>query len=161
MKILRTNDTPLISSFIKILLEDNDLNYLMDEYCAHTVEGRFALYGYQDYSSFKYKLDEISHLYSKDDIEFTLVVANTFAYDIKDILEDFLNENLRQEIKEEFLHIADNPNYEALDLEIESRLNYVQIDDEIKFILTSGFGESVSQMEKLQRYMAKYDKLLK
>ena len=52
-------------------------------------------------------------------------------------------------------------NYEALDLEIESRLNYVQIDDEIKFILTSGFGESVSQMEKLQRYMAKYDKLLK
>lgn len=161
MKILRTNDTPLISSFIKILLEDNDLNYLMDEYCAHTVEGRFALFGYQDYSSFKYKLDEISHLYSKDDIEFTLVVANTFAYDIKDILEDFLNENLRQEIKEEFLHIADNPNYEALDLEIESRLNYVQIDDEIKFILTSGFGESVSQMEKLQRYMAKYDKLLK
>ena len=100
-------------------------------------------------------------MYSKDDIEFTLVVANTFAYDIKDILEDFLNENLRQEIKEEFLHIADNPNYEALDLEIESRLNYVQIDDEIKFILTSGFGESVSQMEKLQRYMAKYDKLLK
>ena len=43
MKILRTNDTPLLSSYVKILLEDNDLNYLLDEFCAHTVEGRFAL----------------------------------------------------------------------------------------------------------------------
>ena len=159
MKILRTNDTPLISSFIKILLEDNDLNYLMDEYCAHTVEGRFALYGYQDYSSFKYKLDEISHLYSKDDIDYTLIVANTFAYYIKDILEDFLNENLRQDIKDEFLYIGENPNYSALDFEIASRLDYVHLASEIKFILTSGFTESISQMDKLQRYMAKYDEL--
>ncbi len=54
MKILDTNDTPLISGFVKILLEE-DLNYLLDEYCAHTVEGRFALFGFQDYSSFNYK----------------------------------------------------------------------------------------------------------
>ena len=90
MKVLDTNDTPLISSYVKILLEDNDLNYLLDEFSAHTVEGRFALYGYQDYASFKYKLDEISHLYSKEDIDYALILANTFAYDIKDILEEYI-----------------------------------------------------------------------
>ena len=159
MKALKTNDTPLISSFVKIMLEDNDLNYLMDEFCAHTVEGRFALYGYQDYSSFKYKLDEISHLYSKDDIDYTLIVANSFAYDIKDILEDFLNEDLRSEIKEEFLDISDDPDYDELDFEIESRLDLTQLTDEIKFILISGFREAIPQKDKLERYMARYENL--
>jgi|GEM_PF-504727 len=159
MKILKTNDTPLISSFVKIMLEDNDLNYLMDEFCAHTVEGRFALYGYQDYSSFKYKLDSIAHLYSKDDIDYTLIVANSFAYDIKEILEDFLNEDLGAEIKEEYKNTRDNPNYGELDFEIESRLDLTHLIDEIKFILVSGFKEAVSQSEKLERYMARYENL--
>ncbi|WP_407421896.1 MrcB family domain-containing protein [Methanobrevibacter sp.] len=159
MKILKTNDTPLISAFIKIMLEDNELNYIMDEFCAHTVEGRFALYGYQDYSSFKYKLDEISHLYSKDDIDYTLIVANSFAYDIKDILEDFLNEDLRAEIKEEFSDISDDPDYDELDFEIETRLVDKDLMEEVKFILTGGFRDSASQMDKLERYMAKYENL--
>lgn len=156
MKILNTNDTPLISSYVKILLEDNDLNYLLDEFSAHTVEGRFALYGYQDYASFKYKFDEISHLYSKEDIDYALILANTFAYDIKDILEEYIDEDLREEIKDEFLRLNDRPQYEQLDFEIESRLSDNDFTDALALILTSGIGEAINQKDKLSRYMERF-----
>lgn len=156
MKILDTNDTPLISGFVKILLEE-DLNYLLDEYCAHTVEGRFALFGFQDYSSFNYKLDEISKHYSKDDVDYALLAANSFAYDIKEILEGFINESLREEIKREFLYLPDRPDYKPLDLEIESRLEGDDFIEAVALILTSGIGETLNNPEKLERYMAKYD----
>lgn len=153
MKILMTNDTPLVSSYVKILLEDNDLNYLLDEFCAHTVEGRFALYGFQDYSSFNYKLDEISDRYQKDEIDYALLVANTFAYDIKDILEKFIDDDLREDIKKEFLRLSSQPNYEPLDLEIESRLEDDNFLESIALILTTGIGEVLANPDKLERYM--------
>lgn len=156
MKILESNDTPLISSYVKIMLEDNDLNYLLDEFCAHTVEGRFALYGYQDYSSFKYKLNEISDLYSKEDIEYVLLIGNSFAYDIKDIMESFIDENLREDIKNEFLKLMDRPDYEPLDLEIDSKLEDEYFTEALALILTSGIGEVLNNPQKLERYMKKY-----
>ena len=160
MKILNTNDTPLISSYIKIMLEDNDLNYILDEFCAHTVEGRFALYGFQDYSSFNSKLNEISHLYSKEDIDYALVIANTFAYDIKEIFEEFIDEDLREDIKDEFLKLHIQPNFEPLDLEITSKLDNKNFMQAIAILLTSGIGEVLNSGEKLERYMKKYDNLL-
>lgn len=156
MKVLNTNDTPLISSFVKILLED-DLNYLLDEYCAHNVEGRFTLYGYQDYSSFNCKLNEISHLYSKEDIDYALLMANTFAYDIKDIMEDFIDDDLREDIKDEFLKLPDKPNYEPLGLEIDSKLEGDYFIEALALILTSGISEVLNNPQKLERYMDKYD----
>ena len=153
MKILRTNDTPLLSSYVKILLEDNDLNYLLDEFCAHTVEGRFALYGFQDYSSFNYKLNEISDRYQKDEIDYALLVANSFAYDIKDILEKFIDDDLREDIKKEFLRLSSQPNYDPLDLEIESRLEDKDFLESIALILTTGIGEVLANQDKLKRYM--------
>lgn len=156
MKILDTNDTPLISSYVKILLEDNDLNYLFDEYCAHTVEGRFALYGYQDYSSFKYKLNEISDLYSKEDINYALILGNTFAYDIKNIIEEFIDEDLREKIKDEFLKLSEKPNYEPLDLEIESKIENENFIESLPLILVTGVAECLNQKDKLERYMKKF-----
>ena len=157
MKILNSNDTPLISSFVKITLE-NDLNYLVDEYCAHSVEGRFALYGYQDYSSFEFKLNEIADRYSNEDIEYALVIANTFAYSIKELLEDFINEDLREEIKEEFLKLNEQPNYNTLSRETELKLENEDFIDAIAIVLSSGIGESLNQDEKLLRYVDKYYK---
>ena len=161
MKILDSNDTPLISSYVKILLEDNDLNYLFDEFCAHTVEGRFALYGYQDYSSFKYKLNEISDLYSNEDIDYALLIANTFAYDIKDIIEEFIDDDLREDIKDEFLKLPDKPNYEPLDLEIDSKLENDYFIEALALVLTSGVGEVLNNPQKLDRYIDKYEEIFK
>ena len=62
MKILNTNKTPLIESFVCLLLQE-DLWFLLDEFCAHTVEGRFAPYNYQDYGSYEYRSHIISPLY--------------------------------------------------------------------------------------------------
>lgn len=160
MKILETDDTPLISAYIKILLEDNDLNYLMDEFCAHTVEGRFALYGFQDYSSFIYKLDEISDMYSKDDIDYALLIANTFAFDIKDIIEVFIDDDLREDIKDEFLNLNERPDHTQLDFEIESKLDNAQFLDALSIILLSGIAECLSKEDKLDRYMNKYNRLI-
>ena len=159
MKVLNTNDTPLISSFVKILLED-DLNYLLDEYCAHTVEGRFTLYGYQDYSSFNWKLNEVSHLYSKEDIDYALIIANTFAYDIKDILENFIDEDLREDIKDEFLRLPDKADYEPLELEIDSKLDGDYLIEALALILTSGIAEVLNNPKKLERYMGKYNQMM-
>lgn len=156
MKIISSNDTPLISAYVKILLEGNDLNYLLDEYCAHSVEGRFALYGFQDYSSFNYKLGQIADLYSKEDIEYTLILANTFAYDIKNIMEDFIDDDLREDIKDEFLKLKEQPQYEQLELEIESRLDGDYFVEAIGILLTSGISESLNNPQKLERYMSKY-----
>lgn len=156
MKIIRSNDTPLISAYVKILLEDNDLNYLLDEYCAHSVEGRFALYGFQDYSSFNYKLNEIADLYSNEDIEYTLILANTFAYYIKNIMEDFIGDDLREDIKDEFLKLKEQPQYESLEMEIESLLKGDYFVEAIGIILTSGISEALSNPQKLERYMARY-----
>ena len=160
MKMLETNDTPLISAFVKILLEDNDLNYILDEFCAHTVEGRFALYGYQDYSSFNYKRDEISGKYSKDDMDYALVVANSFAYDIKDILEAYIDDDLRDEIKSEFFSLSSPPDYRPLDMEIESRFTGSDFIEAIGIVLISGFGESLNNMDKVKRYMDVYASLM-
>ena len=156
MKIICSNDTPLISAYVKILLEDNDLNYLLDEYCAHSVEGRFALYGFQDYSSFNYKLNQIADLYSSEDIEYTLILANTFAYDIKNIMEDFIDEDLREDIKDEFLKLKEPPQYEQLELEIESRLEGDYFVEAIGILLTSGISEALNNPQKLERYITKY-----
>jgi hypothetical protein len=160
MRILGSNDTPLISGYVKIMMEDNDLNYLLDEFCAHCVEGRFALYGFQDYSSFKYKLDEISGKYSSDDIDYALVIANTFAYDIKDIMEDFIDEDMREDIKDEFLALSDNPDYSALDFEIETRLDANQLLDAVSILLVSGIGECLARADKLDMYMDNYNRML-
>ena len=89
MKVLNTNRTPLIESYVFIMLQE-DLWYLLDEFCAHTVEGRFAPYKYQDYGSYEYKLKEVSKANSKQDINFSLAIANTFARDIKTIFEHFI-----------------------------------------------------------------------
>lgn len=156
MKIISSNDTPLISAYVKILLEGNDLNYLLDEYCAHSVEGRFTLYGFQDYSSFNYKLSQIADLYSNEDIEYTLILANTFAQDIKNIMEDFIDEDLREDIKDEFLKLKEQPQYEQLELEIESRLDGDYFVEAIGILLTSGISESLNNPQKLERYMSKY-----
>ena len=160
MKMLETNDTPLISAFVKILLEDNDLNYILDEFCAHTVEGRFALYGYQDYSSFNYKRDEISGKYSKYDMDYALVVANSFAYDIKDILEAYIDDDLRDEIKSEFFSLSSPPDYRPLDMEIESRFTGSDFIEAISIVLISGFAESLNNMDKVKRYMDVYASLM-
>ena len=74
-------------------------------------------------------------------------------------MEEYIDEDLREEIKDEFLKLNDRPNYEPLDLEIESRLESDDFRDALSLILTSGIGEALSQKDKLSRYMDRFESI--
>ena len=71
-------------------------------------------------------------------------------------IHDFIDEDLREDIKEEFLKLKEQPQYEQLELEIESRLDGDYFVEAIGILLTSGISEALNNPQKLERYMAKY-----
>lgn len=154
MMILDTDKTDAIEAFVcEILLKD--FNYLVDEYCAHTVEGRFAVLGYQNYGSFNKKADN----YPNDDelsIDYACMFGNTFSKGIIDILESFINEELREEIKDEFKTLNEQPNYEGLRYEINSCLDDEDISKAINIMLNYGINKC--NIDKLEIYTEKFRK---
>lgn len=79
------------------------LNLLSDEYCAHTCEGRFIPHGYQNYGSFNIILTPIfKKQYDEKTIKAGIVFGNTIAQDIIEILEEFIDDKLRNEIRIQF-----------------------------------------------------------
>lgn len=71
----------------------------MNEYCAHTVEGRFIPHGYQNYGSFNSILEDLKDELDKETAFISLVLGNTLAEDIIHLLEHFIDDDLRCEIK--------------------------------------------------------------
>ena len=119
-EILDTDKTDILEAFIFYTLTDVNDFYLIDEYCACTVEGRFVSLGHQDYTSFKNSLHK-PHLFNDDDLS---VYGNTFARYIILIMESFINENLIKEIRKEGSKI----NYPNNDLKLETD-EYLEWDD--------------------------------
>ena len=121
-RLLDMTKTPLAEALITYILSYSTLNKLIDEYAAHSVEGRFTVFGYQDYSSFmalQGNLDEA-------DADIAKTIGNTFSIHIKDMLEAFINRDLRDEIKDQFIHdTTEMPDYRRLRFESSSKL----IDD--------------------------------
>ncbi len=76
---------------------------LTNEYCAHTCQGRFIPHGYQNYGSFNNILtNEFNPKKDQEAIQISLVMGNTIAEDIIGILEEFIDNGLREEIKQQF-----------------------------------------------------------
>ena len=126
---------------------------LIDEYSAHTVEGRFTLYGYQDYSSFLQIEKSLDGEMETDEIEITKSIGNTFANSIKDILESFIDDDLRNNIKEQFeMDIHEDPNYEMLALENCNKLSDEGLIKSIWLILTEGFTQAALNVDTLIQY---------
>ena len=156
--ILDTNKTEAVEAFVAYLLV-NKLNYLIDEYCAHTVEGRFALYGYQDYGSYEQVLSEFLEQYSPEHVNVANSIGNTFAYYIKDIMESFIDEKLRSDIKEEYSRINDVPNYSKLKYETSVIFDWQRFSKSIRIMLTENIDEftgNPEDMEKLRLYTIKF-----
>ena len=110
----------------------NDLA-LMNEYCAHTVEGRFIPHGYQNYASFNL-LCENSNL-DDQKIAILAVLGNTFANEIISQLEEYIDYDLREAIKLQYKKDLKNPDYnyegfvshECVDINVKNQiiLNYL------------------------------------
>ena len=155
-ELLNTNKTDAVEAFICYNLANIELDYLVDEYCAHTVEGRF---GYQDFGSYEQILSEFLQMYSQEHAEVANTIGNTFAGYIKSIMESFIDENLRKDIKKEFSKINDTPRYDGLRYETSDILDWDNFSTAIKLMLTDNlkdFENNPPDMEKLKSYTVKF-----
>ena len=125
-----------VESVVTYILTYSVFNNLIDEYAAHSVEGRFTIFGYQDYSSFIALQRDLD----AEHIDIAKTIGNTFSIYIKDLMEGFLDWDVREEIKEQFLSdTIERPNYEQLIFESCNRLSDEGFMKAIWMILTDGF----------------------
>ena len=151
--ILDCSKNEYIEALITFILSYSPFTRLIDEYSAHTVEGRFTVYGYQDYSSFLQIEKTLDGEMSRDEIEITKSIGNTFANSIKDILESYIDVDLREDIKELFLEENfDSPNYEMLKLENCEKLTDEGFLKAIWLILNDGVDVARLNVSKLEEY---------
>jgi len=109
--IFKVNPSSTIQSFAWYFLTLPEFK-IMNEYCAHTVEGRFIPYGHQNYGSFN-SLVENSNL-DDDTLNMMVVLGNSFANEIIVYLENYIDESLREEIKIQYRKDLTSPTYDAL-----------------------------------------------
>ena len=147
-RLLDASKTREMESIIAFILTYSAENCLIDEYAAHTVEGRFTLFGYQDYSSFLNIQKQMDR--SDDEISMLKTIGNTFANHDKGIVESFIDDELLDEIKQQFRRdILDDPNYAQLRLENCTLLNDEGFFRALQFILTDGFAVASENTDKL------------
>ena len=150
-RILDVTKNEHVESVITYILSYSVFNRLIDEYAAHSVEGRFTIFGYQDYSSFIALQNELDG----EHIDIAKTIANTFAIHIKDMLEGFLDWDVRDEIKEQFLEdTIEDPDYSQLRFESCTKLSDDGFLKAIWLILTEGFRDA--DIDTVNSYMREF-----
>lgn len=126
------------------------LTQLTNEYCAHTCEGRFVPHGYQNYGSFNNILmNEFNPEKDQDAIGLGLVFGNTIAQDILSILEEFIDFNLREEIKQQFKKdFRYPPRYDQILLETKDCLPEDIKIENMTAIMKSGYDAAKDKKMK-------------
>lgn len=153
-KLLDCASNRFIDVIVTYVLAYSNFTQLIDEYSAHCCEGRFTVYGYQDYSSFLNIIAQMDGEMSRDEIEITKSIGNTFANAIKDILEIFIDRDLREDIKSNFLNYHyESPNYEMLKLENCEMLTDEGFLKAIWLIISEGFAAAGKNLEILNNYL--------
>ena len=139
-RLLDASRNSVIREFAAYILSCTAFAQLIDEYAAHNVEGRFTVFGFQDYSSFSQIENSLEGEMTHDEIEITKSIGNTFALSIKEIFEALIDRELREEIRDQFLaDVLDRPNYVALKMENCQILNDEGFIKAIWLILDQGF----------------------
>ena len=150
-RVLDTTKNPYIESLITYELTSSDLSLLIDEYAAHTVEGRFTLFGYQDYSSFL----NIQHNLSDEDVSVAKMIGNSFAIENKDIIEGFIDRDYRRDIQMQFKKDHyESPNYENLKYESCRMLTPEGLCRAIQIILQEAFANA--DLEIMNNYLNEF-----
>ena len=149
-KLLDATRNSLTESLLTFILSYAHFTQLIDEYAAHNVEGRFTIFGFQDYSSFTQIEQSMDGEMTAEEIEITKSIGNTFALSIKEILESLIDRQMREEIKEQFLKdVMERPNYRALEMENCQILNDEGFIKAIWLILNDGCEVAASNIDKL------------
>ncbi len=111
---IRTSST--LESFIWFFLTLPEFK-IMNEYCAHTVEGRFIPYGYQNYGSFNNLINQLD--YDKDSLNEMIIFGNSFANEIIVYLEKYIDEDIREEIKLQYRKDLNSPSNDSIQIETD------------------------------------------
>jgi len=157
MILFDTDKTDAVESYVGFSLMCANPSILLNEYCAHTVEGRFTPHGYQDYGSFENILQKFDPQRDKEIVSVCMMVGNTFCQDLLAIIEPFIDYNLREEIKEQFKKdFSYPPNYRGISLEIKNTLPINNLLEFINFILLTGFNEALKNPEFLFDYKTQF-----
>lgn len=109
--ILKVNSSSTLQSFVWYFLMLPEFQ-LMSEYCAHTVEGRFIPYGYQNYGSFN-KLAEESNL-EEESLNTMVILGNSYANEIIVYLENYIDDDFRSEIKIQYQKDLTEPTSQSI-----------------------------------------------
>lgn len=114
--ILKVRSSSTIQSFVWYFL--NLLEFkIMGEYCAHTVEGRFIPFGYQNYGSYNSLIENSG--FDSETLDVAVKLGNSFASEIIVYLEKYINDALRNEIKLQYRKDLTAPTNQSLLLETE------------------------------------------
>lgn len=118
--IFRVESSSTLQSFVWFFLTFPEFK-IMNEYCAHTVEGRFIPYGYQNYGSFNDLIKQDN--YDKSSLDDMIIFGNTFSNEIIVYLEKYIDEDLREEIKLQYKKDLRNPSYDSIHIETNDCLS--------------------------------------
>lgn len=109
--IFKVKSSTTLQSFVWYFLTRFEFK-IMNEYCAHTVEGRFIPYGYQNYGSFNVLVENIN--FDEESLDSMITLGNSFANEIIVFLENYIDDDLRNEIKLQYRKDQAQPTYESI-----------------------------------------------
>ena len=138
--IFKVNSSSTLQSFVWFFLTRPEYR-IMNEYCAHTVEGRFIPFGYQNYGSFNMLIEQDD--YDRESLEDMVIIGNTFANEIIVYLEKYIKEDLRNEIKLQYKKDLISPHFESIVKETD-----VSIEMGIKNYLIIGLLYDIFSLSK-------------
>ena len=142
---VRTSST--LQSFVWYFLTLPEFK-IMNEYCAHTVEGRFIPYGYQHYGSFNALVEQIG--FDRDALKDMIVLGNSFANEIIVYLEKYIDDSLRNEIKLQYRKDLLSPSYESIFLETDEYYGLSMKNKVLISVLGDVLVEVSNNMEALK-----------
>lgn len=137
--IFKVRSSPTLQSFVWYFLTLPEFK-IMNEYCAHTVEGRFIPFGYQNYGSFNSLVDADN--FDAESLNTMIVLGNSFANEIIIFLENYIDEDLREEIKIQYRKDSAIPNESSLLFETSDSYDLSMKNSYLIKLLFSVFAEA-------------------
>lgn len=150
MILFNSDKTDALEWYVDISMHSSNCFVLLNEYCAHSVEGHFIPPEYQNYGSFLKNLEEfdLGNYKDKEIVLKSMILGNTFCQDILTIIEPFIASNLKDDIKQQFNDDFDlKPDYFEIPIvsetfDIDYLLNF------INYVFLTGIEESLKDFEE-------------
>lgn len=136
--IFNVRSSSTLQSFIWFFLTLPEFK-IMNEYCAHTVEGRFIPYGYQNYGSFNALVQESD--FDEEILNSMVILGNSFANEIIVYLEKYIDDDLRQEIRMQYRKDLSNPTNDSIFAETNNSLELSLKNNSILALLSDVLNE--------------------